>query len=115
MTGISTASQISAGSGSCALLSNGQAACWGGNVFGQLGDGTSTGPETCGEFHEPCSRTPVEVTESSIATQVSAGEFHNCALLSNGQAECWGINEDGQLGDRGWRDDLASSPLGAQW
>ncbi len=32
-------------------------------------------------------------------TQVTAGANHSCARLSNGEARCWGDNEDGQLGD----------------
>ena len=42
---------------------------------------------------------PVEVTEISTATQLSAGLDHTCALFSNGHVECWGDNYDGQLGN----------------
>lgn len=31
--------------------------------------------------------------------KISAGRWHACARLENGQARCWGDNEDGQLGD----------------
>jgi alpha-tubulin suppressor-like RCC1 family protein len=32
-------------------------------------------------------------------TQLAAGYFHTCALLSNGAVRCWGYNGFGQLGD----------------
>jgi len=52
--------QLAAGSlSSCAVLSNGTVDCWGDNTLGELGDGTSEGPEQCAGA--PCSTTPVLV------------------------------------------------------
>ena len=34
-----------------------------------------------------------------LASQVSVGDNHACAVLSSGMIECWGNNEFGQLGD----------------
>lgn len=36
---------------------------------------------------------------SYVATAVTAGEHHTCALLDDGRIACWGNNDDGQLGD----------------
>jgi alpha-tubulin suppressor-like RCC1 family protein len=81
-----------------ALLSDGTVECWGDNTFAALGDGTSTGPETCANGN-PCAMTPVPVSGLTGATAVTAGLGHACALLSGGTVECWGYNEYGELGD----------------
>lgn len=43
--------------------------------------------------------TPVQVALSDGALQVSTGDAHSCALLSNGTTQCWGRNDFGQVGD----------------
>jgi uncharacterized Zn-binding protein involved in type VI secretion len=47
------------GEHTCALMSTGGARCWGENEFGQLGDGTHSGPELCESVN--CSNWPVAV------------------------------------------------------
>jgi uncharacterized membrane protein YgcG len=82
----------------CALLSAGSIDCWGGNGNGQLGDGTSSGPESC-QVGPACSLRPVPVAGITNATFVSAGAHDTCAQLTNGHIDCWGGNIVGQLGD----------------
>ena len=63
--------------------------CWGDNEFGQLGDGTL-------DFHP----TPHDVTGlTSGVARISAGYFHVSALMTTGAAECWGYNQNGEVGD----------------
>jgi len=94
VSGLSGATAISAGyESSCALLSGGTVECWGDNNVGQLGNGTTT---TTGCY---CSTTPVAVSGLSGATTISAGYDAACALLSGGTVECWGYNDEGQLGN----------------
>lgn len=61
---------------------------WGGNEWGQLGNGTRSrsGP-------------PQFVQGLSEPVQVAAGHRDSFALLSDGTVEAWGSNEDGALGD----------------
>ena len=73
---------------SCALRSDGTAQCWGRNVNGQLGDGT-----TITRYH------PALVNGISGATALVSGDSHACALQPNGTVRCWGLNSSGQLGD----------------
>src|SRR2546425_583931 len=80
---------VTGGYHTCALLSDGTVQCWGENVEGQLGDGTS------GRSSSP----PVRVSGLSGAVAVSGGYRHTCALLGDGTVQCWGRNLEGQLGD----------------
>ena len=74
----------------CGLTPAGSAACWGANLRGQIGDGTTTQP-----LVPKGVATPTGVTFASLA----AGNEHTCALTSAGMAYCWGANGNSQLGD----------------
>jgi LruC domain-containing protein len=87
---INTAVEVSGGQNhTCARLANGSAKCWGVNTTGQLGDGTTT------------NRTS-PVTVSGLGTsvvEISAGQTHSCARMSDTTVKCWGQNTSGQVGD----------------
>jgi len=86
---------------------NAAAYCWGDNVFGQLGNGSTTGPQQC--LGVPCSTTPVAVSGGLSFATVSAGHSHACALTTNGAAYCWGHNFAGDLGNGSTTD--SSTPV----
>jgi alpha-tubulin suppressor-like RCC1 family protein len=73
----------------CAIQSSGAVRCWGRNLYGALGDGTTT------DRHAPVAVSGL----SSGARAIAAGLFHTCAATETGAAECWGNNERGQIGD----------------
>lgn len=73
----------------CALTTTGAIRCWGSNLSGQLGDGSTTS-----------SNLPVGVSGfASGAAAVAAGDHHSCAITTTGGVRCWGLNGAGQLGD----------------
>jgi alpha-tubulin suppressor-like RCC1 family protein len=96
-----------AGWQSCALLTNGEARCWGNNYGGQLGDGTAHNTRL----------TPVSVLQSpggpplTSVQALSLGNSHSCALLTSGEARCWGINNTGELGDGTTTERLTPVPV----
>jgi alpha-tubulin suppressor-like RCC1 family protein len=75
------------------------ASAWGRNQQGQLGIGTSTGPETCGSEKDACSTKPLEVSGLSGVTAIAGGEDHSLALLESHTVMAWGNGVFGQLGD----------------
>ncbi len=92
VVGITTATQVSSNGGvhTCAVLVDGTVQCWGKNDYGQLGiGGNSFGYST----------RPTGVPGITSAVSVSAGRYHTCAVLASGAVQCWGHNNNGQLGD----------------
>src|SRR5437773_481180 len=72
---------------SCGITAPGVAYCWGNDVEGQLGDGSTS-----------ISGTPVAVAGNLRFSSVSTGDYHTCGLTGAGAAYCWGLNLEGQLG-----------------
>ena len=93
VSGIETATEVSLGPGhGCAVLEGGEAKCWGGNGFGQLGDGNT-------ERQQRSAYAPVSVTGLTNVRSIAAGGTVTCALLADGHVDCWGADYSGQLGD----------------
>ncbi len=89
-----TVTSISAGeTNTCAVTSDGSAACWGYNNYGQLGNGTTNN-----------SSVPVAVSTSGVLAgkalvDIASGTVHTCAVSMDGKGYCWGNNNTSQLGD----------------
>ena len=73
---------------SCAVLTDGTAACWGGqSTEGKLGNGGTTSTAT-----------PTLVSGLTGVRQISAGYYHTCAVLLDTTVKCWGRGLYGALG-----------------
>jgi alpha-tubulin suppressor-like RCC1 family protein len=79
---------------SCALTWDGAIYCWGSNEYGQLGDGSATGSESQSELP-----TQVQAPGGAAFAALAVGAYHNCAITTDLELYCWGLNEDGQVGD----------------
>ena len=94
VTGLSSGVQalVAGTNHTCALTTGGDATCWGGNEYGQLGDGTIAGRVTAAT---------VSGLWSGVASIAAgpAGSHHTCAVTTGGAARCWGANTHGQIGD----------------
>jgi alpha-tubulin suppressor-like RCC1 family protein len=80
---------------SCFLIDNGTVYCTGKNETGQLGSGLDNLSSGCDSAH--CSVTPVPITNYNNIVQIDAGTRHTIALLDNGSAVAWGVNDSSQL------------------
>jgi alpha-tubulin suppressor-like RCC1 family protein len=70
------------------VLTDGTVECWGFNMYGELGDGTTT----------PSFSTTVTVLGIMTAKSIDLGSHHSCAVLIDGKVKC-SYNNKGQLGD----------------
>lgn len=78
---------ITAGSRhSCGITAAGDAYCWGGNGYGELGDGSTT--------DRPA---PTAITGLQFKS-IRAGRYFTCGVLLDNTARCWGYNYFGMLG-----------------
>ncbi|HEU4412108.1 MAG TPA: hypothetical protein VFS43_43100 [Polyangiaceae bacterium] len=83
---------LAAGSNHACALDDGLVLCWGDNLSGQLGDGTTVSR-----------RTPAPVLAApgvplAGVQSLALGGLHSCAIMNDGQVRCWGSNESGELG-----------------
>lgn len=86
---------------SCALVAEGQVLCWGQNLHGQLGDGTTTHRSS-----------PTPVAGDLRFRTLEAGGGMTCGVATDGREYCWGLNQAGQLGDGTRTSRAVPTPVG---
>lgn len=73
----------------CGILADGAAVCWGFDEYGQGGSGEywASGP------------TPRVVVGNHQFTTLAVAGAHTCGSTSQGTSYCWGLRQEGNLGD----------------
>ena len=85
----------------CGLAFDGAVYCRGSNEYGQLGTGNTANSY---DAH-------LAVQQNALVfTSIAVGAFHNCALTQQGQAFCWGSNNQGRLGNNSNEHSLVPTP-----
>ena len=87
--GLTAVVKIAAGlNHAVAVRADGSIWTWGGNAYGQLGDGTTTARNA-----------PLRVLTIAGPAEIAAGGYHTMVLRTDGTVASWGRNDFGQLGD----------------
>lgn len=74
---------------SCGVVSDGTGYCWGGNFFGERGDGP---------FPAADRPAPGPVSGGLLFEQIDA-DWHTCGVTVDGKVYCWGPGDFGSIGD----------------
>jgi alpha-tubulin suppressor-like RCC1 family protein len=83
------------GAHACVVVTGGGVKCWGYNLYGQVGDRTTTNRAAPVSV---CADDPCTNALSGVAS-LGGGSLHTCAVTTGGGVKCWGNNEFGQLGN----------------
>lgn len=92
----------------CALSASSEVYCWGDNTYGTLGNNTTTN-----------SLGPVKVMLPDLSVDpgvphpvdITAGLHHVCALMSDETVMCWGLGDNGRLGDGSLASHMQLTPV----
>jgi cysteine-rich repeat protein len=96
------------GNSTCLVFNDGSVKCWGHNGAGQLGIGSAGNiiGDIPAEMGEGLDVTPLGMGKKALKV---AGRYTFCAILDDQTLRCWGLNDDGQLG-QGNTDEIGDGP-----
>jgi len=77
-------------------MTGGGVRCWGGNVIGQLGDGSKTDRTT-----------PPAADVIADVQAIAAGDKHTCVVTTAGGVRCWGHNLNAEVGNGTYLEQLS--------
>lgn len=110
VVGLSSIKSVSAGKNTtCVIFDDNQVKCWGYGSSGALGQNSGS------HFGNSSGANAVDQSQFAIlgsgrtATYLDGSE-HTCAVLDNGNAKCWGYNNNGQLGQDSATSIIGTSP-----
>jgi alpha-tubulin suppressor-like RCC1 family protein len=86
------ATSLASGDHHVCAVADSKVYCWGYNRFGQLGIEVSVPSSTSPSL----ARAPYDGAQ---ARRVASGSSHTCAIYDDGVLDCWGLGDQGQLGD----------------
>src|SRR5665648_62146 len=99
-----TVKSISVGTNhTCVIASDDQVYCWGLNSSGQLGNNSTN------QSMVPVAVNTTGVLSGKTIKAITAGAAHICAIASDNQVYCWGLNYAGSLGNNS--DSQSSIPV----
>ena len=84
----------------CTRMSDGTARCWGSNLSGRFGNDSLSNSNVPVAVVDP---TNTSIPLTGIAS-ISTGAYQSCAVMTDSTARCWGLNENGRLGNDSFRD-----------
>ena len=71
----------------CVRFTSGAVSCWGSNLYGQVGDGTTQDRPSV-----------TQVDSLAGVALLGSGQVHTCALRNDSATFCWGRGSSGELG-----------------
>ena len=91
-----TPNQVAGGVDStCVVSTAGDVKCWGRNAYGLVGDGSM---DHYGDDANETLDLLSAIDLDSQTSEISVGDFHACAIITDNETKCWGLNTSGQLG-----------------